>query len=306
VPEFIHIPVRRITVKIRRARYRLMENKGARFVIALAYRIGQNDISNMSASIAYYAFLALFPLLLGLIAIMGQFLPSESIQQGILSFLTQYLPVSYNFLESNITDIIRFRGAFGIIGILGLFWSGSGVFSVVSRAVNRAWDIEYKHPFYIQKPREIIMALAIGILVLLSLGTSTVFSFIGNTNFPVSGLIANVGTVIAGFFLSLTVFIVLYKTVPITRISWRYVWPGAILATVFFEVAKVLFVLYLNNYNNYDKIYGSIASVIILLVWIYYSAFILLAGAEVSAMLNRAEKNGEDIESLKNEKKQPI
>jgi membrane protein len=305
VSDFILVPVRRITVRIRRARFLLLEYKEVKFLVALTHRIGLNDISNMSASIAYYAFLSLFPLLLGLIAILGLFFPSESILEGILGFLAQYLPGSRNLLEGNITDIIRFRGAFGIIGILGLFWSGSGVLSVVSRAINKAWDIEFKHPFYIQKPKEIGIALAVGILILLSLGSSTVLSMIGNIDLPISGFIANVGTALVGFLLSLVVFSILYKMIPITWISWRHVWPGALMATIFFEVAKTLFVFYLNHYNNYDRIYGSIASVIVLLVWIYYSAFILLLGAEVNSMFSRMQKNGEDLESLKSQKAPP-
>ena len=80
----------------------------------------------MAAEIAYYAFLSLFPLMLGLIAILGLFLPSATVQQQIINFFAQYLPGSVSILQTSIPGIIELRGAFGIIGIVGLVWSGTG------------------------------------------------------------------------------------------------------------------------------------------------------------------------------------
>jgi membrane protein len=262
-------------------------------LLALMRKIGHDDISNMSASIAYYATLSLFPLLLSLLAIFGLFLPMESVQLQLFKFLGQYLPGSLSIFEGNIPDIIRLRGALGIIGILGLIWSGSGVFSAITNSINKAWDIPYKHPFYLKKPREIAMLLGIGILFLLSLGASAYLTLLGNPNLPFSGVLINIGTAIIALLFSLAVFSLIHKIAPVVIVSWRYIWPGAVLSTVLFEVSKTLFIFYLNHFNHYDKIYGSITSVIILLIWVYYSAFILLLGAEFSYMLHRMKREGE-------------
>jgi membrane protein len=294
--EFFHRTGRKLSGKLRVFRYRLVEYTAVRFAIAMAQRLGRDDVSNRAASISYYALLSLFPLLLGLIAILGLFLPSESVRTEMIRFITQYLPGSADFLEENISGIISLRGAFGIISVLGLFWSASGVFSVISQAINRAWDIEYRHPFYIQKPREIALALGTGFLVLLSIGVSTFLSFLGRIDLPLSGALVNTAAVFAAFIVSLIAFTILYRSVPITWISWKYVMIGALLATLLFEIAKNIFVLYLNNYSNFDKVYGSIASVIALLVWVYISAFILILGAEFSAMVSRLQKKGNLLE----------
>ena len=83
------------------------------------------------------------------------------------------------------------------------------------------------------------------------------------------------------------VFLLLYKLIPNTRTYWRDIWPGALLAAVLFEIARALFIFYINNYANYQLIYGSIASIIVLLVWIYYSAFIMILGAEFAFQYGR-------------------
>jgi membrane protein len=270
-----------------------MERKQVTFLLALGREIGQNDISNMAASVSYYAFLSLFPLLLSLLAIFSLFLPTESILQQLINLVSNYLPGSRGILENNIADVIRLRGPLGVIGILGLLWSGSGIFSAISHAVNRAWNIKYEHPFYIRKPREFLMLFIGGLLILLSLGATTLLSQIGKINLPISGSVVNVGTILIAFCFSLVVFTLTQKFTPHIGINWRNIWPGAILSTVLFEIAKTLFVFYLNNFNQYDKVYGSIASVIVLLVWIYFSAFILLLGVEFSALLFRLKRDGE-------------
>jgi membrane protein len=96
-----------------------------------------------------------------------------------------------------------------------------------------------------------------------------------------------VGSRLTAFLLLLAVFLLLYKFIPNVKTHWRYVWPGALLAAILFEIARTVFVLYLEKYANYQLIYGSIASIIVLLVWIYYSAFITILGAEFTFQYSR-------------------
>jgi membrane protein len=271
----------------------MAEKTAVKFVIALLHKMGRDDISNMAASVSYFAFLSLFPLLLGLLSVFSLFLPEETIRNQIVQFFGQYLPGSLGILEGSIGDILRFRGILGIIGILALFWTGTGVFSAVTNAINRAWGVKYQHPFYIKKPREFGMVTGAGLLFLLSMGASTFLTRLGEIHLPITGVLVNVLTGLLAFIFSLVVFMLIHKFTPNTWVSWRYIWPGAVLSTILFEVAKTLFVFYLNTFSRYDIIYGSIASVIISLVWIYYSAFILLFGAEFSALLFKMKREGD-------------
>ena len=128
------------------------------------------------------------------------------------------------------------------------------------------------------------MALGTGILFLLSLGASAIISIVrSGFGLPAEKLmVVGVGSRLVAFLLILAVFLLFYKLIPNTRTYWRPVWPGALLAAILFEIARTLFLFYLENFANYQLIYGSIASIIVLLVWIYYSAFIMILGAEFS------------------------
>jgi membrane protein len=244
----------------------------------------------MAAGVAYYAILSLFPLMLGLIAVLGLFLPSETIQEELFEFFERNLPGATDVLQQNIEDVIRLRGAIGAVSLVLLFWSASAMFGAISRAINRAWDIHRDRPFHIRKLRDITMAFGTGILFALSVGATSALSILPSTDLPVLGAAANVGTRLLAFLPSLAIFLLLYKFIPNTKTYWRFVWPGALLAAILFEIAKSLFVLYLDRFANYEQVYGSVGSVIALLVWIYFSAFILILGAEFSAEYGRMRR----------------
>jgi membrane protein len=103
----------------------------------------------------------------------------------------------------------------------------------------------------------------------------------------VIGTALDVGARLLAFLPSFAIFLILYKFIPNTKTYWRYVWPGALLAAVLFEISKSLFILYLDRFATYELVYGSIGSVIALLFWIYVAAFILILGAEFSAEYGR-------------------
>ncbi len=268
------------------------------FIVVLIVRtiqeMSEDDASHMAAGVAYYAIFSLFPLLLGLIAIFSFFLESGDVQSRVTEFATEFLPGSEQFVESNIDAVFALRGALGIFAILGLFWSGSAVFGAVTRAVNRAWDVHKDRPIYVSKPRQLAMALGVGLLFWMSISVATFSNFaaeLADVDAPVMGfLVANVGRAIlqgTSLVMTIGIFLLLYKFLPNTRTYWRFVWPGAVVAGVLFEVSKNLFITYLNQFANFDNVYGSVAPVIVLLFWTYVSGLILILGAELSAEYGR-------------------
>jgi len=281
--------IKRFNARLQRAKDRLLEIPAVQLISCTAKELGNIDGAHKAAGVAYYAILSIFPLLLGLIAVFGFFLPSVNLQDELLKFVGNNLPGATDIMRQNITNIIRLRGILGVLSIVVLFWSGSTMFSAVSLAINRAWNIRRYRPFFIRKASELGMAFGTGILFLLSLGASAIISILRRVlNLPVADLmIVNVGSRLVAFLLILAVFLLLYKLIPNTRTYWRYVWPGALLAAILFEIARTLFVFYLENFANYQLIYGSIASIIVLLVWIYYSAFIMILGAEFTFQYGR-------------------
>jgi membrane protein len=286
--------IKRLKIRLHRAKDRLLKIPVVQLIYHTAEKLSDIDATHRAAAVAYYAFLSIFPLLLGLIAIFGFFLPSANLQDTLLKFVGDNIPGATNILKENIPSIIELRGVMSALGIVVFFWGASSMFSAISLAINRAWDISrYRRHFFIRKASELGMVFGIGILFLLSLGTSAIISILpGLFGLPADLLILDVGSRLVAFLLILAVFLLLYKFIPNTRTYWRDIWPGALLAAVLFEIARTLFVFYINNFANYQLIYGSIASIIVLLVWIYYSAFIMILGAEFAFQYGRMRHAG--------------
>jgi membrane protein len=281
--------IKSLNARLERAKDRLLKIPAVQLLSRTAEGSGNHDASQRAAGVAYYAILSIFPLLLGLIAVFGFFLPSVNLQNEMLDFIGNNFPGATDFFRQNIENIVNLRGTMGVLSIIVLFWGASAMFGAINLAINRAWDIRRHRSFLKRKGSELGMVLGIGLLFLLSLGASAIISILrGVSDLPAANLIVvSVGSRLVAFLLILTVFLLLYKLIPNTRTCWRDVWPGALIAAFLFEIARTLFVFYLENFANYQLIYGSIASIIALLVWIYYSAFIMILGAEFSFQYGR-------------------
>lgn len=276
---------------------------GEMFVVRLTVRtvqeISDDDVTHMAAGVAYYALFSLFPLLLGLIAISSFFLESERIQTQVIDLTGGFLPGSGELVQDNINAVLGLGGALGLFSVIGMMWSGSAIFGALNRSINRAWDIQTDRPLYKGKPRQLLMALAVGVLFILSVSSATVVRTAGDLaqyNVPVLGfLVQQIGQILLqgfSFILVLAIFLLIYKFMPNTKTHWKYIWPGAVLGAVLFELAKNLFILYLER-SSYQNIYGSITPVIVLLLWAYVSSLIVLAGAEISSEYGRMRNNVE-------------
>jgi len=275
-------------------------------VVALGWRVfkelGDDDAAHLSAGVAYYSVFSVFPLLLGLLAISGTVFTSITLQEQFLDYVTESMPGSKEFVSKNIEELVRFRGALGIGAILGLLWSGSSAFGAMSRAINRAWDVDKDRPFYVAKTLHIIIALGVGILFLLSSFASVAIELLSNYSrdlglpgheFFLDFGLGNLMLKAVPWSITLAVFLLLYRFVPNCKTYWRYVWTGAVVAAILFEASKGIFMWYLVNVANYELIYGSVASMMVLLFWAYVSAFILILGAEISSEYGRM-RNGVD------------
>ena len=266
-------------------------------IVRTAQELSADDATHMAAGIAYYVLFSLFPLLLGLTAVMSFFLESASVQAKFVEVASDYLPGSEELIYDNLDAVFRLRGALSVFAILGLLWSGSAVFGAINRAVNRAWDVHRDRPIYIGKPRQLLMALGVGTLFFASLSAASLVraaealpqSDIAALRL-LSGAVVRFALQGTSLLLTLCIFLLIYRFMPNTKTYWRYIWPGAIVAAVLFESAKNLFLTYVDRFANFENVYGSLAPVIALLLWAYVSSFILILGAELSSEYGRLRR----------------
>jgi membrane protein len=248
----------------------------------------QDDARDMAASIAYFSFFSLFPLLVGVVAGASLFLDRVEIQSHLDRMLSGDFPGSADFLRTNIEALTEQRGAASIASVLGLLWSASKMFGAMNRGINLAFGVPKRHPFYLSRLRYFAMTVGMSLLLLVAVGVSTAVDLVTPldlTRFGFDGtLFSSLGGRVASIVSVFVTVILIYKLVPYERPAWRDILLGALAATLLFELGKALFVLYLGNVGNLEAVYGSLTSVIVLLLWLYFSAHVLLFGAEICAV----------------------
>ncbi len=281
-------------IRDRVSRSPLARNRAVLLVWGIVRGLGESEASLMAASMAYYAIFSLFPLALGLISLIGFFAGSQAVQQQILDFFATYFPGSSELIRRNIDAVLKVRGALGLISILGLLWSSNGVFGSINRAIDRAWKVQRGRPFYIGRALQLGMAMGVLLLLFLSLALTSALSLVGGKGAPLIGYVpilsfalSIVSSYLLPFLITFTAFLLVYKLMPSCKTLWKYIWPGAVLSALLFEVLKYGFVWYVEAVRDYAQVYGNLASVIVLLFWIYLVSLILILGAVISAQYQR-------------------
>jgi YihY family inner membrane protein len=251
----------------------------------------------VSASIAYYSLLALFPLLLLLLSVSGMFIRRFELYGRLALVLEHYLPVKADFIMRELVGISRAYGRVSILSILLLLWSSSGVFLPIERALNRAWEVEKRRSWWRRRLLALEMALNFGFLAMLStllVGTRVythawLKTWVASSVLPLMEFFYHLIFVAATFGITLCMFLVLFERLPNRPMSYRQALPGALLTALGWEAARSLFT-HLLPLLNYRQVYGSIGVVVALMTWVYISSAIMLFGAQVSRSLYRTWK----------------
>jgi len=246
-----------------------------------------DNCTHLSAAISYYILLSLFPLALAAITILGFFSRSPDIGARVSQAIADLLPVSGQVVSDTIQGVSQGWGAAGAIAIIGLLWSGMGFFGAVRKSLNTAWGIRQPRPFLRERLMEFLMMLGLGVLLIISLGLTAAFKIIQAANISVfghllsNGLLWHAIVILTSVAITFVVFLFLYKFIPNTRVHWRHVWVGALVAAVLLEIAKNFFVWFAGHFATYNLVYGSVSTIIVMMMWSYISAMILLFCAKL-------------------------
>lgn len=276
-------------------------------LVRTALSFDQDDGPIVARSLAYYALFAVFPALLALIVVTSAVLESEEVQTAVMDLVSQYMPIAQDVVGANIEQLLQTRETVGLIALVGLVWSASGVFGALYRAVNRAWGIPKSKLVLSQKLYGLAMMVLIGTFLLLTLSIGPVVNLVRAWQLRVLGwqpfvhpgtdrLVGWLATLVPAL-LSIGAFILMYRTMPRARVQWRDVWLGGLIAGLIWEAGKQVFTWYVSNFAEYNVIYGSVGAIIVFLLWSYLSAQILLLGAEFTAEYSRWRRAGRPLET---------
>ena len=258
------------------------------------------DLSkDMAASIAYFTFLSLFPLILGMFALGGFFLESEELYARLNNFLIKVLPASAEFVTRNIESLIRYRGAVGLASIIVLMWSASKMVGALSRGINNALELKRPYAVYLSKLRNFGLTLTVSLLVFITIALTPIVEILSELQPDFIGsrwnkFIDIIAGHVAGFALSAILLSATYLLVPFQRIPLKELAPGILVATCAIELGKELFAAYVGKVSPYHAVYGSLSSIIVLLIWLYFSARVVLYGTEVVAVYRESRMKGSD------------
>lgn len=248
-----------------------------------------DQVPLLAAGVAYYAFLAIFPALVAIVSIYGLFADPATITSQLES-LTEALPgQARQVITDQVTALAARRTALGIgliISILIALWSASGGISNMLTAITTAYDEEEKRGFI--KKRLLSLALTVGaiLFMLIMLGIVAVLPPLLNSLFG-SGVLKWVFQILGWLVLMVIVMVVLgflYRIAPdrdAPKIKWVSV--GAVVATVIWLLASIGFSIYSSTFGNYAKTYGVFAGIVVLLFWLWLTAYAILLGAEINA-----------------------
>ncbi len=245
----------------------------------------------IAGAIAFYTLIAIFPLLLAIISVLGYLSPASAEEQQELALRTaDIIPVSSDFIGETVASVVESRVVTGIVGIFGLLWGATVVFGAIRKGINAAWGITRPRPFLKERLIDFALVIGAGILLFIVLLSSPTLSFVRGA----SGLLApeseyfnhiiwNLISRLILPVLAFATFLVLYRFIPNTEVKLSNVWAGALLASLAFDAANLAFVWYVQNYEHYNLLYGSVGTILATLTWVYLSAIILLFGALVTS-----------------------
>jgi len=271
---------------------------------SLLGELKEDRATGLAAQQAYYYMLALFPMLILLIAIV----PYLNIDpQKAIDVVNKLLPSeSAQLLRDNVVKLVSERnGGLLTFGIIGTIWSASNGMNAFMKAMNIAFDVEETRSFI--KARLISIMLTIGLIL----------AFVVALLLPVFGkvlldtvqsiihipeqfeIIFRIVRWIVAFVVMVAVIAGLYRIAPNKHYPFKHVIPGAIFATVVWQLISLGFSFYVSNFGNYSATYGSLGGVIVLMLWLFLTGLALVLGGEINAIYHREKMGEETIEDEK-------
>ena len=299
----------RLQARLDKLYSRLDRRLGGRLslLVRAALAFDQHDGPLMARSIAYFALFAVFPATLAIIVVVSPLLASEDVQESVMALVSRIMPMAVDVVAANIEQLLAVRETIGVLALVGLIWSASGVFGAIFWAVNRAWGIPKSrlvlsamlYGLGMMSVIGVLCLLAVSIRPFLSMARAWPLSVWGWQPLDLPGADRLVGwlSALASPLLSVGTFALMYRILPRVQVRWRDVWLGGLIAGLIWNAGTGIFAWYAGNIATYNVIYGSVGAIIAFLLWCYLSGQILLLGAEFTAEYSRWRRAGRPMET---------
>src|SRR5262245_32139069 len=272
----------------------------------------EDELLGRAAQLSYYVLLALFPALIFLTALLGLF-SVQNIMPELMSYLRNVLPQdALSMLERFLDQVAQGSGGNLLsIGGLGALWASSSGITAIMEALNVVYDVKKdSRSFWRIRLTAILLTIGLAAFLILSMTLVLYGGAIGEWIADFVGL-GHAFTwawkflqwpVIVG--LGLIAVAAVYYLCPNIEQNWRWVSPGSVFAVSMWMIVSLGFKYYVDNFGNYNKVYGSIAGIIVIMLWLYWSGMVLLLGGEINAEIEHAatERQGGATAETTNEK----
>ena len=256
-----------------------------------------SDNLTYAASIAYYALLSLFPFFMLAFALLGRATADLNDRNALLTFVLQYFPSQFEFITRQLDAFRSSQVTFGVLGTVALVWGALGVFGAISTAVNYAWGVEKQRSFLWHKLFSFVMLLVAGLILLAALLLVSASQVVGASwfagvldTFPGLAILRSLALRYATTLLFILVVGLIYYFVPNANVRFWDVWIGALVTGLLWKAALEGFSWYIRDMSRFTRVNGSIAAVVVFLVWVYTQAVILLYGVEFTAAYARLRR----------------
>lgn len=248
----------------------------------------QDRITVSAGHLAYVSLLSLVPFIVVFFSILSAFPAFADVKEQLELFVfNNFIPTSGDVLQKHMTEFVDNASKMGAVSILFLVAVALALISNVDKTLNHIWQTKSERPkiytFAIYWMVLTLAPLLIGVSVLVSTYLVGLANFAEEYTPGISTLLLK----IVPFVTSVFAFFILYMVVPNKQISAKHAVSGAVLAALMFELSKKMFAMYVENFPSYQVIYGAIAVIPILFVWVYLSWVLVLVGAEFTRALER-------------------
>jgi len=264
-------------------------------------QINEDDVWGYAAQLAFYFLFAIFPFFIFLTALLA-YVPIPDLMGQLLEVLAGLVPEQVlAVIQKNLEQLLAEpRGGLLSFGILLALWMASSAFAAITNSLNRAYGVTESRPFWKVRGMAIVLTVGLAVMIILSmallifgpelggllaerLGVGGAFDVAWNLiRWPVIVLLMILGAALIYYF------------APDVEQAWRWITPGSVFAVIAWIPMSLLFGLYVEHFGDYNRTYGSIGAIIMLLTWMYLSGFFLLVGGEINAEIEDAAASGKN------------